>query len=557
MSFGALNQPNILIIMTDQERAYRSFPQSFIDKYLTSMKRLRLQGMTFNNNMGNTMPCGPVRGIIFSGQYSHTNRVMNNGDTLYAPHRNFVQIFKDTGYELSYKGKYHLEQSFVPLSNYWVSYFQNKDDKLAAEIAKSQNGLMDNPIGLKGWTSPDFGTSNVESNTGPVSLNDIGNLGGGTYSNDSRIVYGAGKQGTPNAWVKDLFEGSGAESILSYLKEKGKKASEPWCLVASLLNPHDISLYPYNWQQIPEYSSFDPNHPMFDDFQLPESYFLDNLTDKPTVQLGYVNSFDGGRLPKNQALDYLKFYAYLHLRNEPLITAILDELKAAGLEENTLVVRMADHGEAGCSHFGLRQKTNNFYEECVNLPMVWSNPTLWPKVDKLKKAASSDDLVAVVDLVPTLAAVIGADTSKLELHGIDYSPTLLDSSVKTQYSTLFRFNVYPEGNPYAKNTSPGVPNIIAGIRTSVNHPKYKNYKYAVYYAKIDFLIDQKSLQFEMYDLNNDPNELTNLAQLNGSTQGSYPQAQLDLHAELTILLEKYNEIEKNSGWPTKLPNTKN
>lgn len=556
MSFGKLKKkPNILVLMTDQERRYQYFPQSFIDKYLTSMKRMRLQGITFSNNIGNTMPCGPVRGIIFSGQYSHTNRVMNNGDTLYEPHRNFVKIFQEVGYEFSYKGKYHLEQSFVPFSTNWVSYFQNNDGPLAVKIAETQNEAMDSPIGMKGWTSPDFGTANVVDNEGPVSEDDIGNLGGGPYSNDRRVIYGPGEEGTPSPEVAELFEKSGEESVLDFLRRKAKDKGEPWCLIASILNPHDISLYPDNWQQIKEYSSFDPNDEMFEDFELPNSYFMDNLSTKPMIQLEYVENFDGGKLPKNQALNYLKFYAWLQYRNEPLIHAVLDELEKTGLDKDTILIRMADHGEAGCSHFGLRQKSNNFYEECINLPMVWSNPVLWPKVDRLEDAAQTDDLVSVIDLVPTLAAVIGASTNGLNLQGIDYSETLLDDSKPTQDSTLFIFNVYPEGNSYAKNTTPGTPNIIAGIKTGAGFTNYPNHKYAVYYGKVDFLIDNSTLQFEMYDLNNDPEEMNNLAPLNGDAQGNYSTMQSVLHEHLTELLYKHKEIELHSGWPDKLPNT--
>ncbi|NOQ76035.1 MAG: sulfatase-like hydrolase/transferase [Crocinitomix sp.] len=554
MSFGKLKkQPNILVLMTDQERDYQDFPDSFVENHLGSMKRMRLSGMTFSNNIGNTMPCGPVRGVIFSGQYSHTNRVMNNGDTLYAPHRNFVKTFENAGYEFNYKGKYHLEQSFVPFSTNWVNYFDNDDEALAIKLAQAENEVAADPIGMKGWTSPDFGTANVASTTGPVSKGDIGNLGGGPYSNDRRIVFGASEKGPDDPIARQLFEGANEESVIGFLKRKGKENSDqPWCLVSSILNPHDISLYPYNWQQIPEYSTFDPNDPMFDNFVLPESYYLDNLTNKPAVQLAYVNSFDGGRLPKDQALNYLKFYAYLHKKNEPLINAILDQLDESGLAENTIVIRMADHGEAGCSHFGLRQKTNNFYKECVRLPMVWSNPILWPPVMDIKDAASTDDLVSVVDLLPTLAKVIGvskAATDAMDLHGNHYSHVLLDDSLPTQKSTLFRFNVFPAGNPYAKNTVPGIANIIAGIKTGKGFPDYPNYKYAVYYAKVDALIDHSTLQFEMYNLDEDKDEINNLAPLNGSPSGEYSDVQIALHQALTVLLHEKNEIEEKSGWP--------
>ena len=90
-----------------------------------------------------------------------------------------------------------------------------------------------------------------------------------------------------------------------------------------------------------------------------------------------------GPLRNRQAkLDYVNFYAYLHRVVDEKIGRLLEALGDAGdpgsLRSRTVVLRCADHGEMGLSHGGLRQKTFNAYEETINVPLVVSNPVLFP-----------------------------------------------------------------------------------------------------------------------------------------------------------------------------------
>ncbi len=62
-------------------------------------------------------------------------------------------------------------------------------------------------------------------------------------------------------------------------------------------------------------------------------------------------------------------------------------------------MRCADHGEMGLSHGGLRQKAFNAYEETINVPIVVSNPVLFPK------PVETDALASLVDLLPTVLSL--------------------------------------------------------------------------------------------------------------------------------------------------------
>ena len=67
----------------------------------------------------------------------------------------------------------------------------------------------------------------------------------------------------------------------------------------------------------------------------------------------------------------------------------------------------------GLSHGGLRQKAFNAYEETINVPIVVSNPVLFPE------PAETDALAALIDLLPTIAALAGAERRAAACTGRD------------------------------------------------------------------------------------------------------------------------------------------
>ena len=105
---------------------------------------------------------------------------------------------------------------------------------------------------------------------------------------------------------------------------------------------------------------------------LPPTYGED-LSTKPAVQRSFLESlndvwpFTNGTEP----VLYSRFYAYLNTLADAQLTQILDLLDAKGLTEKTLILRVADHGELGLAHGGLRQKDYAAYEEMIHIPMIF------------------------------------------------------------------------------------------------------------------------------------------------------------------------------------------
>ena len=188
-------------------------------------------------------------------------------------------------------------------------------------------------------------------------------------------------------------------------------------MVISLVNPHDVLFYP----------SKTFNEAGYDDSWLegniqPPQTNEEDLSTKPTVQAEFLKIFNLTGKPETKAEKqaYLNYYGNLMRSSDSYLVNVLDKLEQNGLYDDTLIVRTADHGEMGLTHGGMRQKNFNFYEEATRVPLVYSNPKLFPK------PAETDALVSHVDFLPTLASLAAAPKSaRANWQGVDYSKLVL------------------------------------------------------------------------------------------------------------------------------------
>ena len=206
------------------------------------------------------------------------------------------------------------------------------------------------------------------------------------------------------------------EGALQYLSSTAAK-QQPFFMVISLVNPHDVLFYP---SKSFEEAGYDESW-LEGDIHVPETGEED-LSTKPSVQEQFLRIFNLTGKPKNreQMRNYLNFYGNLMRSSDSYLVNVLDKLEETGLFDDTLIVRTADHGEMGLTHGGLRQKNFNFYEEATRVPLVYSNPKLFPK------PAQTEALVSHVDFLPTLASLAAAPKSaRANWQGVDYSKLVL------------------------------------------------------------------------------------------------------------------------------------
>ena len=446
---------NVVLFLTDQERAIQHFPKHWVRHNLPGMSRLKSTGVTFRHAFTNACMCSPARSTLMTGYFPAQHGVKYTLEEdmpadqypqveLPLDFRNMASVMSSLGYEAVYKGKWHLSKP------------------KGADWAPSDVGQY----GFSRWDPPDAGANQ-----------DVSEAGGGVTDNDGRYMY---SMGTAE---------EGAEGVLGYLNSRAPH-QQPFFMVISLVNPHDVLMYPRNFTEAGYHDSW-----LKGDIELPATVDED-LATKPTVQRQFRDLFSlTGPLPTPEMKrNYLNFYGNLMRSSDTYLVQVLDALSVAGLLDNTLVIRTSDHGEMGLAHGGMRQKNFNFYEESLRVPLVYSNPRLFPK------PRTSNALVSHVDFLPTLASLFGAPQSaRTDWQGRDYSRLVKHPNADAaQDYVVFTYDDYQSGQ--AQGPYPEPPNHIVAIRE-------RRWKLAKYYD-----VDGNApSQWEMYDLRRDPEEKTNLA----------------------------------------------
>ena len=98
---AAANRPNILVIVTDDQRADTLSVMPATRQWLAD------QGATFTNAFASTPLCCPSRGSIFTGRYAHNHGVTTNHNATTMDPRTTVQSYLGrAGYRTAIVGKY-------------------------------------------------------------------------------------------------------------------------------------------------------------------------------------------------------------------------------------------------------------------------------------------------------------------------------------------------------------------------------------------------------------------------------------------------------------------
>lgn len=268
--------------------------------------------------------------------------------------------------------------------------------------------------------------------------------------------------------------------------------------------------------------------------------------------------------PEKWATYYLQYYTYLHYVLDRHIDHILQTLEETGLLEKTIVVFAPDHGDFGAAHGLMQQKWHSAYQEAIHVPVVISSPQIRKNKHPMQQI---DEVTSHIDLVPTLLGLagidsrnraelasqlrlnhdvpelVGADLSKLITSKKGQSPIVEPDGTIRKGVLFVTDDMITDTLPYIDDPH-STPNeehfeiyckvVNAYINTKnrkwkpktsilkegpvcqpchVQCVRHKNWKLSRYFNPED---ETQVDQWEMYDLDADPNETENLLVYNAS-----------------------------------------
>lgn len=228
-----------------------------------------------------------------------------------------------------------------------------------------------------------------------------------------------------------------------------------------------------------------------------------------------------------------KRYAAMITRMDRDIGKILDLLQELGLDRRTLVVFSSDngpHAEGGAhpSHFnsagGLRGMKRDLYEGGICVPMI----ARWPTV--VKAGSVRNHISAFWDVLPTFAELAGVD-APTGIDGLSMVPVLLgrDAAQRRHESLYWEFHEQRGGQALLRGRWKAVR---LGVRLDPRAP------------------------LELYDLESDPLETTDLAQRHPETAAEMARLMDDAHtdsADFPLIGVMNYRFGPYNGWIYALP----
>ncbi|CMR56884.1 putative hydrolase [Mycobacterium tuberculosis] len=271
------NRPDIIIVMTDEERAVPPYESAEVlawrQRSLTGRRWFDEHGISFTRHYTGSLACVPSRPTIFTGQYPDLHGVTQTdgiGKRFDDSRLRWLRAgevptlgnwFRAAGYDTHYDGKWH------------ISHADLEDPATGAPLATNDNeGVVDSaavrryldadplgPYGFSGWVGPEphgAGLANSGFRRDPLVAD--------------RVV----------AWLTERYARRRAGDTA---------AMRPFLLVASFVNPHDIVLFPaWVWRSPLKPSPLDPPH-------VPAAPTADeDLSTKPAAQVAYREAYYSG-----------------------------------------------------------------------------------------------------------------------------------------------------------------------------------------------------------------------------------------------------------------------
>ena len=368
-------KPNVIVILVDDLRwddigiAGHPFAQT------PAIDRLAREGSNFLNAFATTPLCSPSRAAILTGQYVHTNGIIDNTARDSASHRlsTFAIPLMNAGYETGFFGKWHMgnDDSRRPGWTHWVA-MKGQGEAIDPNLNVDGERLV-----ARGYVT-DILTDYV--------VNFMHRSQGKPF-----MVFLAHKALHPNVQQRD--DGSVAQ-----LQNQ-----------AAGFIPAERHRGRYAAATVPRRRNA-----------------TEALHRKPALQRtipGLPPLSPATGTPDRDVRDRLEML----LGVDESLASIDSVLREMGERDNTIVVFTSDHGYFYGEH-GLNEERRLAYEETIRIPLIVRYPKLARHLPTVGQMAQT------IDIAPTILSLAGiADT--VQRHGTSLTP-LIDGSVTTWRSSV-------------------------------------------------------------------------------------------------------------------------
>ena len=482
------NELNVLVIMTDQQKATASHLYGNTFCQTPHMERLAQDGVLFEYAITPHPLCAPARVSFWTSQFPHSHGARRNQTLMPSGATHAFQLWKEAGYHTGLIGKNHC--------------FENWDDLALFDTwcEISHGGLPPTSVcrGME-WFRPIGGIHTTHT------------LRRSMQPKNPRFSYAVS-----NYPLEDYSTGLIAGQTIRFLEQH---RDDPFALWVSFPDPHEpwvtpeqyAAMFPPEKIDLPPWSEdeFDQHTPernrvLYQMLNVTEDD-LDDVYGLMAVYYGMVRFIDDG------------------------LGKILDTLEALDLRKNTIVVFCSDHGDFMGEH-QMQCKGGVFYDCLTRVPLIVSCPS------KIAINIRDNSMVNLIDVVPTL----------LQLQGIEVPPTMQGQQLPTITSTPSQDTTFSEygagGPPFRMSNLEQIPRPWGrkALIQSLQWREAEGRRKMVRTQEWKYVHDPMGDHDELYDLVNDPWELENVAEISPN-QGIVDELRLRL-ADWSVMTEDTKPI---------------
>lgn len=384
------NKPNVLFIMTDQQRWDAMQCAGNLEIKTPNMDRIAREGVQFLNAYSACPVSVPARTSILTGRTIFNTKVLGNNDIesdSIPQIPTFDQVLSANGYRTEYYGKWHAPYQFA--SNYNNAVKTTNKDKHTnvqsnVEAFREYLTEIDGPA-RKPITDELIDNMSLRPYT-PLTVDGRYGLPQDSENNNAKGKTKK-KPGDSQANNIGIFNNKAEASLTAFEGHealtalKAMTAGEPFSLTCSFGPPHPPFIIPKQYADM--YN--------MDELLTPLS-ITDSLTNAPYSHSSQVID---ARFKNPEMVKQLKWMYYAMVTQvDDWVGKLLGELDRKGIANNTLVVFVSDHGEMLGDH-GLVSKMK-MYEGSAHVPMLMRFPKVIPAGKKVETPVSHHDIFATI-----------------------------------------------------------------------------------------------------------------------------------------------------------------
>ena len=449
------SRPNILLLMTDQQRYDSLGCYGFPAAHTPNLDRLAREGALFEKFYVTNPICTPSRSSMFTGKHLHGHGVYTVYGNLPEDEVLFPEHLQRAGYETALFGKLHIRSRMLENSER-----HPHDGFDVYEWALEACLDLDSPLnGYGKWLKE----------RDPVFFEKLKREGRKLLHHPAHLHF--------THWA--------AERTIGYLKRQD--GSRPFFAMMSIFDPHN----PYEaWPE--EFGR------LVDAGKIPDPLVTEGEMERLPrgIRQEHEGSYLGGfsRYTMDD-LRRMRFGYHVSIAfADHEFGRVLDTLRERGLEENTLVIFASDHGDMLGDH-SLLVKGAYFFDPNIRVPLIMR----WPAGFAGGVRVSS--LVQIQDLAATILAAAGLDPDDVRAKAPEAESLLPLATgekqrVRDWAACIYRNTGIKEGGVYFD------PEIHATMFMDERH------KLGVYHDVSE--APGTATEGVLYDMQADPNELHNL-----------------------------------------------